>query len=555
MLARLFYAIRCAFWLVGNLRRRMGAPPEYVAFMLEGPYQELPDPPAGFLQRRLSQPKQSLSELAEQIRRVAGDPRVRGVVLHLRPLSMPLSQLQTLRGLIAELRAAGKRVVAWANSYDSAGYYVACAADKVIIQPGGVVQPLGTQRGFLFLADALKRIGLKADFVRTTAYKSAGDPLSRRGMSDEMREMIDWLMDDIHAGFVDAIAQGRGLDKAAAEALVDGAPYDDIGAVDAGVVDTIIGEEDLPAHLHSPLADWEIARGRLLKPRPVPPSRYVALLRIEGDIVDGRSQRPPSGGPALLRALMRPRAGDISVVQEARRVARDRRAAAVVLYVDSRGGSATASEAMAAALEKLARRKPLIVAMGAVAGSGGYYVSTPARWIVAQPGALTGSIGVLAGKVADVGLKRRLSLNWETATRGRRAAMFAGDRPFTLEEREIVAGLIDRFYLAFVSRVARSRKIPVANVDEIGGGRVWTGSQAMERGLVDELGGVDRAIAKAREIAGLHPRARVREVRPAKGPLLPPIPQTTALLDHALYGINLLGSGAPLYLTPLLWDE
>ena len=555
MLARLFYAIRCALWFIGNLRRRMGTPPEYVSFMLEGPYQELPDPPASFLQRRLSQPKQSLSELGEQLRRIAGDPRVRGVVLHLRPLSMPLSQLQTLRGLIAELRAADKRVVTWAHSYDSAGYYVACAADEVLIQPGGVVHPLGTQRGFLFLADALKRIGLKADFVQTTAYKSAGDPLSRSSMSDEMREMVDWLMDDIHAGFLDAVAQGRGLDKDGAETLVDGAPYHDLGAVDAGVVDTIVGEEDLPAHLHSPLADWEIVRGRLLRPPPVPPSRYVALLRIEGDIVDGRSQRPPSGAPALLRGLMRPRAGDISVVQEARRVTRDRRAAAVVVYVDSRGGSATASEAMAAALERLASRKPLVVAMGAVAGSGGYYVSTPARWIVAQPGALTGSIGVLAGKVADVGLRRRLSLNWETAVRGRRAGMFAGDRPFTLEEREIVAGLIDRTYIAFVSRVARARKIPVADVDEIGGGRVWTGRQAMERGLVDELGGVDRALAKARELAGLHPRARVREVRPARGPLLPPVPQPAALLDHALDSLHLLGSGAPLYLTPLLWDE
>ena len=133
MLSRLFYAIRWVLWFIGNLRRRIGTPPAYVAFMLEGPYQELPDPPAGFLQRRLSQPKQSLSELGEQLRRVAGDPRVRGVVLHLRPLSMPLSQLQTLRGLIAELRAADKRVVTWAHSYDSAGYYVACATDRILL--------------------------------------------------------------------------------------------------------------------------------------------------------------------------------------------------------------------------------------------------------------------------------------------------------------------------------------------------------------------------------------------------------------------------------------
>ena len=560
MLARLFYAIRYAFWLIGNLRRRLGRPPEYVAFMLEGPYAELPDPPAGFLKRRLSPPRQSLAELAEQLRQIAPDRRVRGVVLHLRTLSMPLSQLQTLRGLIAELRAAGKRVVSWAHSYDSGGYYVACAADEVLLQPGGVVHPLGTQRGFLFLADALKRIGLKAEFVQVSPYKSAGDPLSRGRMSDEMREMVDWLMDDVHAGFVDAVAQGRGLNAAGARALVDDAPYHDRRAVEAGVVDATVGEEDLPARLHSRqtparLASWEAVRGRLMRPPPVPPSRHVALLRIEGDIVDGRSQRPPSGAPALLRALLRPRAGDISVVQEARRVLRDRRAAAVVVYVDSGGGSATASEAMAAALEKVAARKPLVAAMGAVAGSGGYYVSTPAHWIVAQPGTLTGSIGVLAGKVADIGLKQRLSLGWETVVRGRRAAMFTGDRPFTLEERQIVSDFIDRTYGVFLDRVARARKMPVDAVKEIGGGRVWTGSQAMERGLVDELGGVDRALAKARELAGLHPGARVREVRLPRGPLLPPMPQPGALIDYTLESIQMLGRGAPLYLTPLLWDD
>lgn len=560
MLARVIYTIQKILRLLGNLRRRLGKPPDYVVFVLEGPYPELPEPRAGFLRRRLFPRKQSLAELAEQLRAVAGDHRVRGVVLHLRPLNMPPAQVQTLRGLIGELRSAGKRVVVWSHTYDSNSYYVACAADEVLLQPGGFVMPLGMHLGFVFLADALKRIGLKAEFVQISPYKSAGDQLSRSSMSDQMREMIDWLMDDAHAGFTRAIAEGRGLDDDGARALVDNAPYDDLTAVEAGVADAVVGEEDLPSHLGSAerpvrLTPFEAARGRLLRRPPDPPGRYVALLRIEGDIVDGRSERPPSDVPAPLRMFLRQRAGDLSVVQDARSVLRDRRAAAVVVYVDSRGGSSTASEAMAAALQKIAEKKPLVVAMGAVAGSGGYYVSTPAHWIVAQPGTLTGSIGVLTGKIANVGLMERLLMHRETVTRGRRAAIFSSDRPFNQQERAVVWDSISRVYGLFLERVSRARRMTAEAVEEVSGGKVWTGRQAKEHGLVDELGGLDVALAKARELAGLHPRARVREVPPSKGPLQSPVPQPMALFDYALGGLRTFNRGTPMYLCPLLWEE
>lgn len=560
MLYRLIYAITSGLRLLGNLRRRLGKPPDHVVFVLEGSYSELPEPRAGFLRRRLFPRRQSMAELAEQLRAVADDPRVQGVVLHLRPLNMPLAQVQTLRDLIGELRSAGKRVVAWSHSYENTNYYAACAADEVLLQPGGFALPLGLRIGFVFLADALKRIGLKAQFVQISPYKSAGDQLSRTSMSDEMREMIDWLTDDMFAGFVDAIAEGRGLDADAARALVDNAPYDDLKAIEAGVVDATIGEEDLPSYLGSQerparLAPWEAARRRLLRRPPDPPGRYVALLRIEGDIVDGRSERPPSGMPAPLRTVLRQRAGDISVVQDARKVLRDRRAAAVVVYVNSAGGSSTASEAMAAALEKIADTRPVVVAMGAVAGSGGYYVATTARWIVAQPWTLTGSIGVLAGKISNAGLMDRLLLRPETVTRGRRAAMFSSDKPFSREEREILSASNDRVYQLFLDRVARSRKMTTEEVNEVGGGRVWTGRQAMDHGLVDELGGVERAIDKARELAGLHPRTRVREVMPGKGPLQSLVPQPAAFLDYGLEGVRMFNHGTPMYLCTLLWDE
>ena len=560
MVAYVGYALRYFIWTLSNLRCRLGRPPDYVAYILEDAYPELPAPRGSFWQRRLFPPKPSLQELAEQIRAIAGDSRVRGVVLHLRELRMLPAQLQTLRDLINELRAAGKRVVAWSHSYENANYYVACAADEILLQTGGYAAPLGMRFEFLFLVDALERIGLKADFLPISPYKSAADVFTRRSMSDEMREMANWLMDVGYAEFIRGIAEGRRLDEDGAKAIVDNAPYTDLKAVEAGVVDKLIGEEDLPAYLGDAekparLSPWEVARRRVLRPSIAPPGRYVALVRIEGAIVDGRSRRPPSKPPVPLPFLFRERAGDLSVVQEARRVLADKRAAAVVAYVDSGGGSATASEAMAAALEKVAAKKPLVVAMGSVAASGGYYISTPAHWIVAQPGAITGSIGVLYGKFINAGLLDKLLFHRETVTRGQRATFYGPEEPFSEEERKVVWEHVKRTYDVFLGRVAAARKVTVQAVDTIGSGRVWTGRQGFEHGLVDELGGLDKALAKARQLAGLHSRARVREVRVGRVPLTPPVPDPAAQVRYALEGLRMFSRPRALYLCPLIFYD
>ena len=560
MLVRAIYALRYLIWMLANLRRRLRRPPDYVVFILEGAYPELPAERGNFLQRRLSPPKPSLRELARQFRVIAGDPRVRGVVLHLRQLEMPIAHLQRLRGLVDELRAAGKRVVAWSHGYDGARYYLASAADEVLLQSGGYVEPTGYRVSYSFLADALGRIGVKADIVQISPYKSAGDTLARRSMSDEMRQMVNWVMDAVYADFIRGIAEGRNLDEEGAKALVDNAPYTDRQALDARVVDRIIGEEDLPAYLGegakpARLSDWDGAYKGMLRPSLERPGRYVALLRIEGPIVEGRSRRPPGGQPLPLPFLFSPRAGDLTVVQEARAVLADKRAAAVVVYVDSVGGSSDASEAMAAALDKVAAKKPLVVAMGAVAGSGGYYVSSPAHWIVAQSGTLTGSIGVLSGKLVTAGLLDKLLLGREAISRGRRARFASAETQFSQEERKLVWDHIKRVYDLFLDRVAASRKMKVEEVDSIGGGRVWTGRQALERGLVDELGGLDDALSKARELAGLHSRARVREVRVGKRHLPPPMPDAAALAQYAIESVRMFNGARALCLCPLVWEE
>lgn len=556
MLAYAIYALRYALWVLRNLHRRLRKVPDYVVFILEGAYPELRPPRRPFWQRRLVPSELSLQDLAERFRMVAGDPRVKGVVLHLRPLRMPFAQLQTLRDLIWELKKAGKRVVAWSHSYESSNYYVACACDEILLQPGGGLAPLGLRQSFLFLADALDRIGVKAEIMQISPYKTGADILMRSRMSDEAREMISWLMDDLYAQFLQGIAEGRGVDEGSARALVDQSPYTDLKAKAAGAIDTIIGEEDLTSHLGSKakqarLMFWEEAHKRLLRLPITRPGRYVALLRIEGDIVDGRSQRLPVRPPVRLPFILNDRAGDLSVVQEARQLLKDKRAAAIVVYVDSGGGSATASEAMAAALQKIAAQKPLVVAMGPVAASGGYYISTPAKWIMAQAGTLTGSIGVLHGKIVSAGLLEKLLFHREMISRGQRVTLYDPGRPFSEEERQIVWEAINRMYDVFLDRVASSRQLTREAVDAVGGGRVWTGRQALERRLIDELGGLEKALAKAKELAGLDPQAAVREVRPGRRPLAP-LPEPVGLISYALEGIRMLSGGKALYLCPLM---
>lgn len=570
MLGHALHVLRRVWRAAGNVRRRLRQAPDYVVFVVEGAYADLPPPPRARWERWLSSwlvppPPPSLRELGERFRAVGSDPRVRGVVLHLRPLSLTFAQLQWLRGMIDELRASGKRVVAWASSYDTATYYVACAADEVLLQPGGTIGPLGLRQAFVFLADALAAIGVEADVVQISPYKTAFDRFARREMSEESREMANWLMDGHYADLLEAIGLGRGFDAEGARRLVDGSPYSDVEGREAGVVDDLVHEDDLPAALGSAsphaggvrMMPWHAARRRLLRPPLPPPGAYVALIRVEGAIVDGWSQRRP-GGPSI-PFVYEDRTGDLSVVQQARHVLEDRRAAAVLLYVDSPGGSATASEAMAQALSKVASRKPVVAWMSSVAASGGYYVCAPARWIVAEPGTVTGSIGVLTAKLVGAELLERLRIRWEILTRGERATLFGFERPFSPVERATVWRHIQRTYELFLRRVATSRHKTLDAVDAIGGGRVWTGRQAFGHGLIDHLGSFEEAARKARELAGLHPLAPVVEVPVQRRYEAAPADATAGVaglpglgaVSYALEGLRALRSLAPLCLCPL----
>jgi protease-4 len=554
----ILFPFRYLWWLVSRVRRRRGKAPDYVIFVLEEDLPALPDPPRPLWQRFTSRPRLSVKELGERFDLIARNPQIKGVVLHLRSAGMSMATIEDLRELVANLRKAGKRVVAWSPFYSTGSYYLASACDEILLMPSGNVNALGFSSTGVFLADGLRRVGVGADFVQISPYKSAADPLTKSKMSKEVREQTTWLLDSHYKELVAAISEGRRLNETGAKALIDGSPYGDQAAVEAHAVDRLLGEESLPEHLGGSIATWQRARGKLETPAPqLRFGKYVALLRIEGTIVDGRSGRPPIRPPIEIPLVGGERAGDLTVVQAARQLAADKRAAAAVLYVNSRGGSSTASEAMRQALDVIAKRIPVVVVMGPIAASGGYFVATPSSWIVARPSTLTGSIGVLSGKFVTGGLWPKLSVNRETIAFGEHATLESDAKPYSDEERRIVRGEIDRIYAHFVNLVATSRKMTSEQVQPLALGKVWTGRQALERKLVDEMGGLEAGIRKARELARLTEEAPVREVRTPKR-MIPPQPGATGALGWLGFlaeGVTMLNRAPALAVMEFLPEE
>lgn len=442
----------------------------------------------------------SLLELEHRFERIAADPRLKGVILSISGFAMPLADLQSLRDGIRRLREKGKRVIAYAQGYDMASYYVACAADEIWLQPGGGVAATGLVQQQNYLRETLDTLGLHADAVAITPYKSAMDTFIRNDPSPESRDQINWLLDSQFEMLIEGIAIGRKISLDEVRKLIDIGAYTDYAARDAKVVDALVSEEGFASRLNThDIKMWEEVDSLLPLRLPTLGGRYIALLRVGGMIVHGESAQPPVDIPLPL--VGGERMGDMTVVRQIRNLMHDERAAALVLFIDSGGGSAAASEAMASALEEFGKTRPIVVFMNNVAASGGYYIATPADWIVAQPGTITGSIGVFSVKLVNTEALRKLRFHPYTYLRGENASMFTSVEPFTEAQREKMREAIERIYEQFKERVGAARKMKDDEVEAVSGGRVWTGRQAFGNRLVDANGGLYDALAKARELA------------------------------------------------------
>jgi protease IV len=493
--------------LLRNIRvRLLGRPPEFVWIEAGGSLPEF-ETQVGFLRRHLSPGPgpSTLEGLRARLDRVSADGRTRGIVLRVRDLDAGWAALEELRRELLAFRERGGRVVAYlADGVDTRSYYLACAADEVLATPLATLNVTGVRARVNFFKDALDRLGLEAEVVAVSPYKTAGDSYVRNDFSRESREQVERLLGRRFEEITRAIAEARQIPPKGVRDAIDRAPYSAQEAVAEGLLDGACYEDELPEWLGSEgrrtrLSEWSAACRRLVMPYRRRLRRRVGLVDVSGAIVRGKNRRLP----APLPFLGGEQAGSESVVAALRVAEQNRRVAAILLRVESPGGDALASDLIWREVERIRAKKPVVVLMGNVAASGGYYVSAPASHVVARRNTVTGSIGVLTVRPVAGGLYEKLGINPASVDRGARAGLLDPSRRPTPDELRVLERQIRLVYDEFKDRVARGREIETTHVEDIAGGRVWTGEEARGLGLVDEIGGFREALRKATELGGI----------------------------------------------------
>ncbi len=487
----------------------------------------------------------SLETLNEILTRLAADPRVRGVVLTLDGLATGPATMSSLRQAVLRFRQRGKRVVVYLSLVTTWRLYLAAAADEILMPESAAFSAIGLHLEATFLKDTLALLGVQADMEALEEYKSVPDQFRRATMSDAQREMLNAILDSQYAEIVTAVTQGRGLSDEDVRQAMDDAPFNAQEAVMRGLADGVLYEDELNAHLGTPdcpaaLVTWPQVRRWLVRPRRWRTRQVIGVVPVEGTISAGSSRRTPSPLPL---PYLEEVAGTDTVIQTLRQAEQDRRVAAVVLYVNSPGGSHVASDLIWREVLRLRQRKPVVACLGDIATSGGYYVSVPAHHIVAQPTTFTGSIGIFGGKVVTAGLYEKLHLHRETLQRGQAAGLYSEAAPFSDAERQKLRQSLAEGYARFKQRVADGREMTPQRVQELARGRVWTGQQALEHGLVDELGDFQTAVERARALARLDERRQtpVISLTPGRREVLPlPFPRPADGWGALLPGLEML---------------
>jgi protease-4 len=490
-----------------NVRRALRRSPDFVWIRVTGALPELAPSRRGLLRRRLD-PRTlapSLEDIRARLDRVLADGRVRGVILGVENLDAGWAALEELRTEIDRFREQGKRVVAYlADGGDTRSYYVASAADEIFASPLSTLNVVGLRVRVTFLKDALGRVGLETEVIAVSPYKSAADPISRTDFSKESREQVERLLDRRFDALVTEISDGRGFSPERVRSLIDNAPYSAAEAVEKRLIDGALYEDELVCRLSSgdkpaKLAEWGVASKALRVPYRRRTRKVVGLVGVEGTIVRGSSRKLPVPLPLLGRE----QAGSASVVAALRVAEKNSRVAVVLLYVDSPGGDALASDLIWREVERIRAKKPVVVLMGNVAASGGYYVSAPASRIVARKNTITGSIGVILTRPVVSDLFGKLKVNAAAVGRGARSNLLDPRYRPTPDEIAVLNNQLHVLYDGFKDRVVSGRELHPEALEALAGGRVWTGAEALEWGLVDENGGYRTALARARELAGI----------------------------------------------------
>lgn len=451
--------------------------------------------------------------LLSQLRAAREDAALRGVFVRCESLSIGWAKVQELRRAVLELRSSGKTVWFYFTQIGLPEYVLASAANRIVAAPAASLDIAGLSSEITFVAGALKKLGVVAEMVHVGKYKSAAETFTRSTMSEPHREMMESLLGDLYAQAVAALAEGRGRSEEDIRALLDRGPFNAVEAEREGLVDALLYEEEaieqLKAHCGAlpvlEMRDYVRRRERSLRKQlHRRASGSIGVLHINGTIRSGDSVAGLDGASAC---------GNLSVGRDLKELRDDDDVKALVVRVSSPGGSGLASDLIWHEVQRTAEKKPVVVSFGDVAASGGYYIAVAGKCVFAEAGTLTGSIGVIAGKAALKGLLDQLGVTREVVSRGRNASLHSSYLPMTDEGRERLQTEAEFFYGQFVDKVAAGRSMSREAVEVVGQGRVWTGKQAREVGLVDEIGGLVQAIEKAKVLAGMSTDAIVRITR------------------------------------------
>ena len=486
--------------------------------------------PADPLSALAARNRAALPDVLDGLRRAQTDDRVVALVARLGGRPIGLAAVQELRRAVTAFADAGKATVAWAESFGefSAGnvqYYLATAFEKIWLQPSGDLGLTGIAVERLFLRGLLDKVGADFQVAKRREFKSAAEQLTETRFSEPARQATERMTASITEQLVQEIADRRGISRDKVAELIDGGPYLAARAQAEGLVDQLGYRDEVYAEARKQagpdaavlyLARYQRAKALTERARtamtraPGTPDPGIALIYATGPIRRGRSARGPLTSGAM---------GSDTIASAIRAASRDEHTRAIVLRVNSPGGSYVASDTIwREVVRARAGGTPVVVSMGDVAASGGYFISMAADQIFAQPGTITGSIGVLTGKPVLGAALGRAGITSDRIVQGSHAAMFSSLEPFTGSEWALVNDWLDHIYADFTAKVASGRNMTPEQVHEVARGRVWTGADALAHGLVDELGGVDRATAVARQRAGLPPTAPVR-VFPRVSPL------------------------------------
>ena len=488
-----------------------------------------------------------LHRIIERLDKAAADQRVKGVVLSIESPDLGRARADELRAAIARLRKAGKPVAAYLVGSAPVHYMVALACDTITMPPAATLEITGVRTEVMFFKDLFDQLGLKAEILPVGEFKGAGEPLTRSSMSPQLREQYESFVGDLFEQLVERVAAERRLAPERVRELIDTGVFTPDAAREAGLIDAVGYEDEVAAAVAKKieLAEPKIVRdyaerkmdndfsglGGLVKlvemfsgqkqAAASGKGKQIAIVHVTGEIAEGKGRDDLLAGAA---------AGSDTVIKAIREAAKDDEVAAIVLRIDSPGGSALASDLIWREAERT--KKPVVASLSDTAASGGYYIAVAADKIVAAPGTLTGSIGVVGGKVAVGGALERYGVHTDVVSKGKNAGWLSMQSPFTAAEREVFLGTMKDVYRLFTSKVAAGRKLDMETIEKLAEGRVFTGRMAKEAGLVDRLGTLDDAIDEAKALAGLAADEEIERVL---------LPEPRGLFDD-LFGMQGLGT-------------